>query len=53
MSLAYLLAKFAEHFDVELFNLTGLSGHSIKHLLASFSSFWLVVALKKRRRVCL
>lgn len=52
MSLAYLLAKFAEHFDAELFALTGvLSGHSCKHLLAAFGSFWLVLALKKRRRV--
>ncbi len=46
----YYLAKLAEHWDVELFNLIGvLSGHSMKHLFSGLAAFWLFVALKKRR----
>lgn len=36
--LLYTASKFAEHFDQALFDMTGLlSGHSIKHILASLS----------------
>jgi len=48
--LTYGLAKVAEFFDAELFALLGvLSGHSLKHLLASLAAVWLIVALVKRR----
>ena len=44
---AYFLAKMAEHYDPVLYNLTGvLSGHSIKHLLASLAAFCVVMAFK-------
>lgn len=49
--LTYAVAKAAEHFDGALLETTGvLSGHSIKHLLSGLAAFWMVVALKRRRR---
>jgi hypothetical protein len=49
--LTYAVAKAAEHFDGTLLELTGiLSGHSIKHLLSGLATFWMLVALNRRRR---
>lgn len=46
----YAAAKLAEHFDPEIFALTnGLSGHSLKHLLASLAPASLVYGLLQRR----
>ncbi len=45
----YFAAKLAEYFDSEIYAMTGvLSGHSIKHVLASFAPATLLVALMKR-----
>ncbi len=46
----YGLAKLAEHYDYEIWNLTKkfISGHSLKHLLAALATYYLVVYVKKR-----
>lgn len=46
----YLLAKAAELYDRELYALTHnlVSGHSIKHLLACASAFWVYLMLRRR-----
>jgi hypothetical protein len=45
----YALAKFFEHFDVQVFELTGhlVSGHTLKHLVASLVIFVVVNALAR------
>lgn len=44
----YVAAKFAEHYDASIYHALGvLSGHSIKHLLASLSTFWIVLAVRQ------
>lgn len=46
----YGLAKVAEKNDRELYLLTGfLSGHTLKHLLAAFSIFWILLILLRRK----
>ncbi len=47
----YLLAKISEGRDHALFELTGgyLSGHTLKHILASLAPFMLYLMLKRRR----
>jgi hypothetical protein len=47
----YVLAKISEHFDIELFQFSQhfLSGHTIKHLVAAFGCYVLVLLLQKRR----
>jgi len=43
----YALAKFTEHFDVWIFETTGIiSGHPIKHLLASLAILCFVLAYR-------
>jgi len=47
---AYVLAKLMEHFDHEIHDLLGvISGHSIKHVVASFGTYFFYLALKKRK----
>lgn len=49
---AYLLAKWAESNDEQLYALLGeISGHSIKHLLAGFGGFIIYLGWSKRSRV--
>jgi hypothetical protein len=46
----YALAKAAEAFDQAILNTTTLlSGHTLKHLLASVAVFWLLRMLSKRK----
>jgi hypothetical protein len=40
----YGLSKVAEYFDYGIFAATGLSGHTIKHLLAALAVLWAVLA---------
>ena len=48
----YLLSKAAEYFDVYIFNLSGdISGHSIKHLLASLSILFFYLHFNKRTKI--
>ena len=45
----YALAKIAEHFDLGILEITGMiSGHSIKHLLASLALLIFVLAYPQR-----
>jgi len=48
----YVLAKFAEAYDLELFTVTSgmLSGHSLKHLLAALGALAVLWMLKNRKR---
>lgn len=49
----YVFAKLLEHFDDGIFELTGqlVSGHSLKHIAASFSIAAIVLYLKHRQLV--
>jgi hypothetical protein len=51
--LFYGLAKVGEHFDKQIFALTGglVSGHTLKHLLAAVAIGWLLRMLTKRTPV--
>ena len=52
MLAAYVLAKFAEALDEPIFDVLGyLSGHSIKHLIASVGGITLCLALVYRKPV--
>jgi len=46
----YIFAKITEIYDKEIFSLTSeqISGHSLKHLLASLGAFYIYLILKKR-----
>jgi hypothetical protein len=47
----YILAKIAEHFDHFLYNFTGFwSGHTIKHLLACVSLYYIIKLLMEWKR---
>lgn len=48
--LAYLAAKLSEHFDREVFELTGhaISGHSLKHLVAAIACYLPLAMLQKK-----
>ena len=48
----YLSAKVSEHFDTEVYALTGslVSGHSLKHLLAA-AGVLLIAEMLRRRTV--
>lgn len=46
----YAVAKVAETFDREIYDLSGVvSGHTIKHLLAALAIYFIVRMLQKRR----
>ena len=49
----YLLAKVTEIYDNEIFSLTyqQMSGHSLKHILASFGPLYIYLMLKKRELI--
>jgi hypothetical protein len=49
----YVLAKFAEIWDREIYALTGnlFSGHTLKHLLAAGAVLMILVMLKRRAAV--
>lgn len=38
----YGLAKLLEFFDMQVYQLTTVSGHSLKHLAAAFSVYWVL-----------
>ena len=46
----YLLAKFAEEYDKEIFSFSyeKFSGHSLKHILAALGAFTIYLMLKRR-----
>ena len=49
----YGLAKVLEHFDPDIFEMTGelVSGHTLKHIAAAIAVFMMVVYVKKRRAI--
>jgi hypothetical protein len=46
----YVLAKLAEHYDMGLLTATGLSGHSIKHVVAAVGTAGPLAGLARRRQ---
>jgi hypothetical protein len=44
----YGLAKVCEYFDHGLFRLTGVSGHTWKHLASAASAYWILRMLERR-----
>lgn len=51
LMLWYAVAKFAEHFDAEIFAMLGgaASGHTLKHLSSAFGTYYLVLYARRRR----
>ena len=49
----YLVAKVTEHFDKQIFQLTGkrISGHTIKHLAAALTPVSLAMMLAARKQL--
>lgn len=48
--LAYVIAKFFEHFDDEVYHLfNGISGHTIKHFVAAIAPWFFWHAIKVRK----
>lgn len=48
----YVLAKLFEHFDREVYQLTGIvSGHSLKHVSAALGMYVLLLSYEKRKSV--
>ncbi len=48
----YLVAKLFEVYDSQIFALREfVSGHSLKHVTAALSCFWILLVLKKRRLI--
>lgn len=46
----YLLAKLCEHFDPQIFAITrGISGHTLKHVVASLGLFQVVLMIREKR----
>ena len=46
----YALAKIAEALDAQIYNLTGwISGHTVKHLIATVAVYWVLRMLRKRK----
>ena len=46
----YWLAKLFEYYDHQLYQLISLSGHTLKHLAAACSVFWILSALNRQRQ---
>lgn len=52
LMLCYLLAKFFEHFDAEVYEVLGfISGHSIKHMVAALGLYILLRSFENRYRL--
>lgn len=45
----YLVAKVFEYFDQGLLQLTGVSGHTWKHLASATAAYWVLRMLERRR----
>ncbi len=45
---AYALAKVFEALDGPIFDILKISGHTLKHLTASVTAFFIVIMLKRR-----
>ena len=47
--LVYGVAKIAEMYDQQIYEMIGFSGHSLKHLIASFGAFLFLKGLEVRK----
>jgi hypothetical protein len=45
----YIIAKILEQLDLPIYVAVGISGHTLKHLAAGVSTWWLVVLFRERR----
>jgi len=45
----YVIAKILEQLDLPIYDAIGVSGHTLKHLAAGVSTWWLVVLFRERR----
>ena len=45
---AYLIAKFAEQYDTEIFDMVSISGHTLKHLISAAGIYLYYLALDRR-----
>lgn len=53
-AVSYFLAVLLEHFDRQVFAaLHGVSGHTLKHIAASLTGYWILRMLKLRRPISL
>jgi hypothetical protein len=48
---AYVLAKVFEALDKPIFDLTKISGHTLKHLAASLTAIWIGIMLRRRAAI--
>jgi hypothetical protein len=49
LGIFYIFAKLTETFDQQIFSLgQGMSGHTIKHILAVVGSYWILRMLERR-----
>jgi hypothetical protein len=46
---AYIAAKILEALDQEIFSVVGISGHTLKHLVAAAAGFCILAMLKQRK----
>lgn len=52
MMFFYALAKLCEHLDALIYMTTGwISGHTLKHIFAAISTYWIVVMLKQKEPI--
>ena len=49
--LVYGVAKIAEMYDQQIYELVGFSGHSLKHLIAAFGAFLFLKGLEVRKPI--
>ena len=49
--LVYGVAKIAEMYDQQIYELIGFSGHSLKHLIAAFGAFLFLKGLEVRKPI--
>jgi hypothetical protein len=45
----YVFAKVLEHYDREVFALLPISGHSLKHISAAFSGFFIILHVRREK----
>jgi len=49
----YILAKFLEHYDTQILEFTHtISGHSLKHITASFATIYFISIYKEANKIC-
>ena len=46
--MVYGIAKIAEFYDQQIYDLIGFSGHSLKHIIAAFGAFLFLKGLEVR-----